>query len=68
MKPIGGRQMCRLLEAKGWRLARITGSHHIFVREGVNLRITVPVHGNADLKVGLQKAIMKFSGVSDKDL
>ena len=35
MKTISGKQMCQLLEGKGWRLARVTGSHHIFVRPGV---------------------------------
>jgi predicted RNA binding protein YcfA (HicA-like mRNA interferase family) len=32
MKTISGKEMCKLLEAKGWSLARVTGSHHIFVR------------------------------------
>jgi len=50
MKAISGKSMSSLLEKKGWTLARVTGSHHIFVRDGSNLRITVPVHGNHDLK------------------
>jgi predicted RNA binding protein YcfA (HicA-like mRNA interferase family) len=68
MKTIGGKRMCRLLEVRGWNLARVTGSHHIFIREGVNLRITVPVHANQNLKTGLQRAIMRLAGISEDEL
>lgn len=60
--------MSELLKKKGWTLARVTGSHHIFVRPGVNLRITVPVHGNHDLKSGLQRAIMKQANITENEL
>lgn len=30
MKIISGKQMCRVLEERGWTLARINGSHHIY--------------------------------------
>lgn len=60
--------MCRILEAKGWKLARVTGSHRIFVTAGKNVRISVPVHGNRDLKIGLQRAIMKLAGIKEEEL
>ena len=56
MKAISGKRMCKLLEGKGWTLARVTGSHHLFMREGSNLRITIPVHSNQDLKMGYREA------------
>ncbi len=68
MKTISGKRMSDLLEQKGWTLSRVTGSHHIFVRPGCNLRITVPVHGNRDLKIGLQRAIMKQAGIDEQEL
>ena len=68
MKAISGKQMCKVLQAKGWELARVTGSHRIFVTPGKNVRISVPVHGNQDLKTGLQAAIMKLAGIKGKDL
>jgi predicted RNA binding protein YcfA (HicA-like mRNA interferase family) len=68
MKAISGKRMCKLLETKGWRLARVTGSHHIFVISGRNIRISVPVHGNQDLKIGLQKAIMGLAGIGEEEL
>jgi len=49
-------------------MARITGSHCIYVRQGSNLRITVPIQGNQDLKIGLQRAIMKLAGVTEEEL
>ncbi len=60
--------MSALLEKKGWTLSRITGSHHIFIQLGSNLRITVPVHANRDLKLGLQKVIMKQAAISENEL
>ena len=68
MKTVSGKRMCGLLEAKGWNLVRITGSHHIFVRGGANLRITVPVHANQNLKTGLQRAIMRLAGITEEEL
>ena len=60
--------MCKLLEIKGWELARVTGSHHIYVKSGKNIRITVPVHRNKDLKIGLQKSIMKYANIQEHEL
>lgn len=68
MKTISGKRMSVLLEQRGWTLARVTGSHHIFTRPESNLRITVPVHGNRDLKIGLQRIIMKQAGIAEEEL
>jgi predicted RNA binding protein YcfA (HicA-like mRNA interferase family) len=68
MKTISGKRMSAALAKRGWTLARVTGSHHVFVRSGGDLRISVPVHGNRDLKAGLQLAIMKQAGLTEKDL
>jgi predicted RNA binding protein YcfA (HicA-like mRNA interferase family) len=68
MKAVSGKRMSALLEERGWTLARVTGSHHIFTRQGSTLRITVPVHANRDLKTGLQRAIMKLAGISEEEL
>jgi predicted RNA binding protein YcfA (HicA-like mRNA interferase family) len=32
MKSISGRDFARLIERRGWRLLRISGSHHIYSR------------------------------------
>ena len=68
MKAVSGKRLCRLLEAKGWELKRINGSHHIYVKSGNPARLSVPVHGNASLKIGLQRHLMKVAGVEESDL
>ncbi len=68
MKAISGKRLCRLLEARGWLLARVRGSHHIFVKPGTNVRISVPVHGNRTLKRGLQRHLIKLAEIEEADL
>lgn len=68
MKAISGKRFCKLLEDKGWSLKRINGSHHIFSKIGNNMRISVPVHGNKPLKLGLQKHLMKTAEINEHEL
>lgn len=68
MKIISGKQMCRVLEQRGWALARINGSHHIYRDAATGRRTVVTVHGNADLKPGTQRGIMRDAGLTDDDL
>jgi predicted RNA binding protein YcfA (HicA-like mRNA interferase family) len=68
MKSVSGKEFCRLLEQRGWVLKRINGSHHIYAKAGKSERLSVPVHGNTALKVGLQKAMMKIAEVTESDL
>ena len=68
MKAVSGKKFCKLVEAKGWELKRISGSHHIFAKAGENARISVPVHGKKPLKVGLQKHLMSVAGIKESEL
>lgn len=61
MKAISGKEFARLLESHGWSLQRISGSHHIYAKAGSSVRISVPIHGNASLKVGLLRHLMKLA-------
>ena len=67
MRTLSGKQFCRLLESRGWRLKRIRGSHHICVKAGTPARISVPVHGGV-LKRGLQKHLMKIAQIQESEL
>lgn len=60
---MNGKQIIKKLEADGWRLARIDGSHHVMEKDGVQRPVPVPVHGHHDIGVGLLKKIEKQSGV-----
>ena len=68
MKPITGKRACELAELKGWKWKRITGSHHIYVKEGSELTLSIPVHGSKDLRLGLQRRIMKILEIKESDL
>jgi predicted RNA binding protein YcfA (HicA-like mRNA interferase family) len=68
MKTVSGRELCKILEKNGWSLKTIHGSHHVYMKEGRKERISVPVHGNKDLKVGLLTSILKLAGILESDL
>lgn len=68
MKAATGKRIAKLAEQKGWKLARINGSHHVYIKEGRIERVVIPVHGNQTLKVGLQRALMKIIPVSEEEL
>ena len=60
--------MAKLAEEHGWILARVNGSHHIFVKEGRIERLVIPIHGNRDLKSGLQRSLMKLVPIAEDEL
>ena len=68
MKALSGRAFTRILERHGWTLLRIHGSHHIYGKAGIAVRLSVPVHGNKPLKAGLLNHLMKMADLSEKDL
>jgi predicted RNA binding protein YcfA (HicA-like mRNA interferase family) len=43
VKPLTGKQFCRLLEREGQPFLRITGSHHVYGKPGERSRLSVPV-------------------------
>lgn len=68
MKSISGKEFSKLLKKRGWELKRISGSHHIYAKFGNPARISVPVHRNTPLKVGLLRHLMKIASISESDL
>jgi predicted RNA binding protein YcfA (HicA-like mRNA interferase family) len=56
------RELIRLLEAAGWQLNRVRGSHHQYRHPTKSGTVTVP-HPKKDLGVGLVKAIRKQAGI-----
>jgi predicted RNA binding protein YcfA (HicA-like mRNA interferase family) len=63
VRALSGKEFARLLESQGWSLQRINGSHHIYAKAGGPVRISVPIHGNQSLKLGLQRHLMKLAGL-----
>ena len=68
MRSISGKQLCKIVERKGWKLNRITGSHHIYENSENNQILSIPVHRNRDLKIGMLRALMKVAELSEHDL
>ncbi|NQX02551.1 type II toxin-antitoxin system HicA family toxin [bacterium] len=68
MKAVSGRRFAKLAEEKGWSLARVNGSHHIYMKEGRFERLVIPIHCNQSLKIGLQRNLMKLVPISEDEL
>jgi len=68
VKALSGKDFAKLLERRGWILQRVNGSHHIYSKEGNPARISLPVHRNLPLKVGLQKHLMKIAEIIESEL
>jgi predicted RNA binding protein YcfA (HicA-like mRNA interferase family) len=68
MKSVSGKHFCKILERKGWILLRVKGSHHIYVNTLTGEKLSVPVHKNEDLKLGLLKALMKIASIEALEL
>jgi len=61
MKTLSGKAFCRFLEQHGWELQRIRGSHYIYTKSDIEEILTVPVHGNKNLKKGTFRKFLKDS-------
>ena len=68
MKSISGRDFARIIERRGWTLLRVNGSPHIYGKQGSVVRLSVPIHGNKPLKIGLLRHLTKLAELSDDDL
>ena len=68
MKSISGKQLCKIVEQKGWVLRRVTGSHHIYENPELEQILSIPVRRNQDLKIGTLRALMKIAQLSEEDL
>jgi predicted RNA binding protein YcfA (HicA-like mRNA interferase family) len=55
------RDIIRRLEAEGWEIMRVTGSHHVFKKPGIREIVTVP-HPKKDMGIGLVKSIYRIAG------
>ena len=68
MKALSGREFARLVERRGWRLLRINGSHHIYGKPGSVVRLSIPIHGNHPLKLGLLRHLAKLGEIPDDEI
>lgn len=60
------KEIIRILERKGFLLARQSGSHKIF-RNSEGKRVTVPFHSGKIIHPKVLKSIMKDAGITEED-
>ncbi len=68
MRAVSGKELIRILERHSWVLLRVHGSHHIFGKPGTIVRLSVPVHRNEPIKIGLLRHLLKAAGLKKEDL
>lgn len=61
MTPMNSREVIRRLEAEGWILVRVKGSHHQFKHPTKPGRVTVK-HPDSDIPAGTLRSIQKQVG------
>ena len=55
------------LKKTGWRLNHIEGNHHILVKDGSDVHLSVPVHKGKDLGIGLLKKLIAWAGLANDE-
>ncbi|MDQ2787947.1 MAG: type II toxin-antitoxin system HicA family toxin [Chloroflexota bacterium] len=68
MKSVSGKELASALERHGWTLKRVKGSHHIYTKPGMLVRLSVPIHSNKPLKVGLLRHLLKQAVLHEDDI
>jgi predicted RNA binding protein YcfA (HicA-like mRNA interferase family) len=63
--PTTVKDIIRRLEADGWRLVAMKGSHRQFTHAVKKGRVTVPGKLSADLQPGTLKSILRQAGLKD---
>jgi predicted RNA binding protein YcfA (HicA-like mRNA interferase family) len=63
---VNGRRLVRALERAGFLVTRQSGSHVHLFRDG--RRVTVPVHGSKDLRLGTLRSILRDAGITEDEL
>jgi predicted RNA binding protein YcfA (HicA-like mRNA interferase family) len=68
MKAVSGKTLCKIVERNGWELKRVSGSHHIYIKDDIDAILSIPVHSNRDLPIGTLRSIMKDAELTEDDL
>ncbi|RKX40541.1 MAG: hypothetical protein DRP23_02805 [Thermotogae bacterium] len=55
---VTGKEMIQFLRSQGFNIVRIKGSHHV-LRNLEGKIVTVPVHGNETLGIGITRKILQ---------
>lgn len=68
MKHVSGKRLAQIAADKGWIFISQGGSHTKYRDPLTGRSIIIPIHGNRDLKAGLQHHLMRVLEITDADL
>lgn len=63
LRPLSGRQVCKILERHGFLEVRRRGSHVIMQKKMDAGSLTVPVPDHPELRIGTLQSIIRQSGL-----
>jgi predicted RNA binding protein YcfA (HicA-like mRNA interferase family) len=55
-----GKELLKIAYKNGFKLDRVTGSHHIVVKG--SLTVSIPIHGSKDIPIGTANKILRALG------
>jgi predicted RNA binding protein YcfA (HicA-like mRNA interferase family) len=64
---VSGKAVVRVLRKAGFELRHVRGSHHVMVHRTHSRMVSVPVHGNAPIRVGTFAAILEEAGLTTEE-
>ncbi len=68
MKHVSGKRLAQIADENGRLFISQNGSHAKYRNPVTGPTVIIPMHGNHDLRSGMQKAIMRVLGITDADL
>lgn len=64
---VNGAKLIKVLTKKGFKLNRVSGSHHILVNTETQITVSIPVHKGKTLGRGITLAIIKDAGLTAEE-
>lgn len=61
---VTGKQAIRVFEMVGFSVVRVHGSHHLMKKDAIPHLLSVPVHGNSNLKPGTLRGTIRAAGMT----
>ena len=68
MRSVSGKDLAKIVEQHGWVLLRMQGSHHIYGKEGSIVRLSIPIHSNKSMKIGLLRHLLKLAEIPEQEI
>lgn len=64
---VSGDQHVAAFKRAGWKVNHIEGSHHILIKDGSEIHLSIPVHKGKILGLGLLKKLIARAGLTNEE-